>query len=355
MKNLLILNWRDPLNPNSGGAEKLNLRIIEGFQEKGFNVTWYSTAVKGLPAGEQYKGIKIIRAGNMFTHFLYFPYFVLARKFGNIDIVIDGIHGIGYLSPIFFPRTKRIILICEVAKNIWDEMFDFPLNKIGKCLEPLMFFIYRREIFWTISDSTKQDLLKMGISGRSIIILPMGFDAIDVGKQKRYEEPTALFVGRLAEVKGVKDAIKAIHIARKSDKKWKLLVIGRGSKEYYDELRSIVRQFKLEKSVKFLGYVSERRKFVEMKKSWILLVPSSREGWGMIIPEANYSGTAALSYKSPGIIDSAVYSKKNILVDPSPKKIADFLVKVDRPVEVSKKIEAGWSELNNFIAKYTTD
>lgn len=348
--NVLILNWRDPKNPKSGGAEKLNLRILEVFKQKGAKITWYAQWVDGLSKEERVEDIKVIRKGSGFTHFFFLPILLAQGKFGKVDLVIDCIHGFGYLSPLFFPKTKRVVLICEVAKNIWDEMASFPTNKIGKFLEPLMFKFYKKEKFWTISRSTEEDLIKFGINKSNITILPMGFDAIKV-KTPKYKNPTALFVGRLTEQKGIKDAIRAVATLNlKSKTKWTLNIIGKGSKDYEDDLKEMVADFKAQKYIKFLGFVLEKEKFEEMAKSWVLLVPSSREGWGMIIPEANYSGTPALVYNSPGLVDSAnKYSKKNIIVEPESINIAKALSKIKNPAKVINKIDPGWKILQAYL------
>lgn len=343
---VLILNWRDPKNYEAGGAEKLNLKILEPLLERGDKVTWYSKAQTGLPSTEIYKGIKIIRYGNTFTHLLIWPLLILLRKFGKVDIVFDCIHGIGYLTPLLMPLTKRKVLIYEMAQNIWDENFSFPVNLIGKILEKAMLVFYSSSNFWTISESTKKDLEKMGVKNNSIKIIPMGFDGLKNSGANKYKNPTALFVGRLTEAKGIKDAITAISMSPK----WELEVIGKGSELFETELKNLVNKLKIGERIKFMGFVSEKIKFEEMSKCWILIVPSSREGWGMIVPEANFSGTPALVYNSPGLVDSTrFYSKRNIIVNSSPDLISEQLMKIEAPIRVDEKIEEGWKSTQEFV------
>lgn len=137
--NILILNWRDPKNPKSGGAEKLNMHILKPLIERGDKVIWYSTRFKKSKYKEEYKGITIIRVGNPLTHLLIWPFLYWTGTFGRPDFIIDSIHGTGYLSNFIAPSKKKIILVCEVAQNIWDEMYPFPINKIGKTWEKVMF------------------------------------------------------------------------------------------------------------------------------------------------------------------------------------------------------------------------
>ena len=339
--NILILNWRDPKNPKSGGAEKLNMQILRPFLDRGDSVTWYAMRGEDMLSEEKYKGIHIVRFGNSLTHFLYWPYLYFTKRFGKIDLIIDSIHGTGYLSPIIAPRVRKIILICEVAQNIWDEMYPFPINQLGKIWEKLMFQFYRNNNFWTISNSSKNDLIHFGIKPKNVEILPMGFDSVKISKNiSKFKEPTALFVGRLNEMKGVKDVILAIaNVNSDLEKKWYLNIVGRGELSYEKELKEMVSNLEMNKYIRFLGFISEVEKFEEMAKSWVLMVPSSREGWGMIVPEANSVGTIAVGYSVPGLKDVLkAYSDKNVLIPPSVKNLRAEVTKIKKPVIVTKPI-----------------
>lgn len=351
--NILLLNWRDPENPKSGGAEKLNLQILQPFLERGDSVIWYSIKTNRLAQSTTFKDIKIVRKGNILTHYILWPFLLWSGKFGKVDLIIDSIHGTGYLSSIVAPRTRKIILICEVAQNIWDEMYPFPINILGKMWERIMFGFYKKDTFWTISQSTKNDLKRFGVRAKNIEILPMGFDGIPVKSMTKVKEPTALFVGRLAEMKGIKDAITALSkVNYAQDQKWHLRIVGRGESSYEGELKNLVSRLKMDKYITFLGFVSESKKFEEMAKAWVLLVPSSREGWGMIVPEANSVGTAAIGYNVSGLSDvMQAYSKENILIPPSVNGIVKTLENISKPPLIKNRSKAGWSELHHFVTK----
>jgi glycosyltransferase involved in cell wall biosynthesis len=50
--------------------------------------------------------------------------------------------------------------------------------------------------------------------------------------------------------------------------------------------------------------VSREEKFVLMKRSHIVLVTSVKEGWGLVVTEANSMGTPAIVYNVDGLRDS---------------------------------------------------
>ena len=78
------------------------------------------------------------------------------------------------------------------------------------------------------------------------------------------------------------------------------------------------------KDVVFYGHIKDEVKYDLLRKAHLLLVPSVREGWGLVVTEANAMGTPAIAYDSPGLRDSVVDQKTGILVkDKSPQNLAN--------------------------------
>jgi glycosyltransferase involved in cell wall biosynthesis len=51
-----------------------------------------------------------------------------------------------------------------------------------------------------------------------------------------------------------------------------------------------------------------------MSRSHVLLVPGVREGWGLVVTEANAMGTPAVAYDVPGLRDSVIDGVNGTLV-----------------------------------------
>ena len=76
------------------------------------------------------------------------------------------------------------------------------------------------------------------------------------------------------------------------------------------------------KDVVFYGHIKDEVKYDLLRKAHLLLVPSVREGWGLVVTEANAMGTPVIAYDSPGLRDSVVDQKTGILVkDKSPQNL----------------------------------
>jgi len=326
---ILILSWRDIKHPYGGGAELLSHEMAKRWADCGHEVTHFSASFPGAKSSEVIDGITYLRAGGWYNVHIKAFLRIITGRFDGFDVIVDEVHGIPFFSKLY-SKTPVICLACEVAKEIWDQMYPFPLNIIGKMMEKIYLFLYRDVKFLTISDSTKGDLVANGIKSKNITILPMGFTySLPDKLPSKNKTPTLIFLGRLAKSKGVPDAIKAFSFIQKKFPKARLLVVGRGVLEYESFLHEMVKKLGLEKQILFKGFVGEEEKFNLLSQSHLILVPSVREGWGLIVPEANLVGTPAIVYNVPGLRDVTKNNRNGVVVKAgSPKSLADAAIKL---------------------------
>lgn len=311
--HILILNWRDPKNPRSGGAEIVTLEHAKAWVRKGNSVTWFTSKFKNSQKSEKIQGVNIVRRGNFFTVYLHALFFYLFSK-NKFDLVIDEIHGLPFFTPLF-ARIPKIAFIHEVADEIWDYMFPFPLNKIGKFIEPLYFKLYKNVKFWTDADSTIDDLVKKGIKRKNSIAINCSINNKVLSKLPNKEKiPTFIFVSRVVKMKGIEEVIRAFFYILKELKDARLWIVGDGEKSYVEELKETMRSFSISTKVKFFGRVDENKKLELMKKAHLLLHASIKEGWGLVVIEAASQGTPSVVYNVAGLKDSVKDEKTGIVL-----------------------------------------
>jgi len=345
---ILILNWRDIKNPLSGGAEVLTHEMAKRWIRWGHQVTQFSATFPGGEKEEIIDGVRVIRRGkpdirsfSLPVHFWAFWYY-LTKFRGKFDVVVDEIHGIPFFTPLFV-KEKKVALICEVAKEIWDQMFKFPWNLAGRLVEKFYFKIYKNIHFLTISPSTKKDLISAGIPSSNITILPMGV-TLNLPKKLPPKEssPTFIFVGRLCKMKGIDEAIGAFSLLIKDFPRAKFWIVGDGEKEYVDYLKRLVRHKKLKNQVKFFGFVSEKEKFKLLAKAHLLLHPSRREGWGLVVHEANSVDTPVVAYNSPGLRDVVKNGKNGLLCqENTSENMAQLTIRLLKNKTLYQKLQKG--------------
>src|SRR3989344_5046220 len=177
--NILIFSWRGPGHPNEGGAEQSTLEHAKYWLRHGCEVWWFTSSFEGSKEVEAVERIKMIRKGGQLVgvHISAF-FWYLFGKHPKFDVVIDQIHGIPFFTPLYV-RSKKIAFIHEVAKEVWFmNPLKWPLNIIvgfvGKFFEPLFFLFYKNIPFFTVSDSTKDDLVDFGIHIEKISVIHNG-------------------------------------------------------------------------------------------------------------------------------------------------------------------------------------
>jgi len=343
--NILILNWRDIKNPKKGGAEILTYELAKRWVGAGHNVTQFSSEFLGCRKLEILDGIRIIRAGQPDARYLFSSVHFLAYRYykekfkKKFDVVIDEVHGLPFFTP-WYVKEKKVVLICEVASELWTKMFG-PLGNLGRLIEKFYIKSYKDLPFLTISESTKEELVKEGVKEENITVLPMGITVpANLKKYKKEETPTLIYVGRLSSPKGIEDAIKALAMIVAEIPKIRLWIVGRGDEKYVNFLKDLTHKLNIEDRVIFFGFVSENKKFELMGKAHILLAPSIKEGWGLTVPEAAFVGTPTIVYDSLGLRDVLQGNHFKITAKSNtPDGLFQAIIKLFRDEDFFKKLK----------------
>jgi len=304
--NILILNWRDIKNPRAGGAELYFHELARRWITLGNKVTWISGGWEKCKKHEIVDGISVIRAGNEISLYLLAPieYFKLKNK---PDIIIDVENGIPFFSPLF-SRSKKILHIHHIHREVWFKEGKFPLAHIGWFLETkIMPLIYKKIGVVTISNSSKEEIKDERLNNILGVVNP-GIDFPKYNLLNKEKTPTVLFLNRIKKYKGIDTLLEAASKLKHENIKF---LVG-GSGDYLEEAKKYSLKRELSK-VNFLGRVSELKKRELMQKSWIFVNPSFKEGWGIVNIEANYFGTPVVGSNVSGIKDSVVDGKTGLL------------------------------------------
>jgi len=326
--NILILNWRDTKNPKSGGAEVVTMEHAKAWTNRGHNVTWFTSKFENAKEKEKINGINIVRHGNFITVFIhaFIFYFFSDQKF---DLVIDEIHGLPFFTPLY-ARIPKIVFIHEVADEIWDYMYPFPINYIGKIIEPLYFKLYKNIRFWTDAQSTTDDLVQKGIKRKNCIAINCPIENKSLNKLPKKEKiPTFIFVSRVVKMKGIEEVIRAFFYILRELKDSRLWIVGDGEKKYVEELKETMCSFSISTKVKFFGRVENAKKLELMRKAHILLHASVKEGWGLVVIEAASQATPSVVYNVSGLRDSVKNGRTGVVLNQNTgKEMANQTIKL---------------------------
>lgn len=353
--NVLIFNWRDVKHPLAGGAEISLFEHAKHWVKKGASVTWFSGSFSNSKEEEIVEGVRVLRKGSHYSVHLFAFINYLSGRLGKPDIVIDSFHFLPFFSPLYVRKAKIIALINEVAGRVWFSNIFFPIALIGFLIEPLFFILYRKNQFITSSESTKNELTRFGIIPGKINMVNHGITIKKVKSEiVKEKDPTIIFLGRVSKDKGIKDAIEAFNKLSKRIKNLKFWIVGKEEKEGY--LDESIKNSEFKSQIKFFNYVDEEKKFELLKRAWVLIHPSKKEGWGLNVIEAASQGTPTVGYNTEGLRDSIVDGKTGLLSDSNPESLSDKIFKLISDKELYNKLKLGaidwagkfnWEESNN--------
>ncbi len=321
--NILILNWRDVSHPKSGGAELVTMEHAKGWVAAGHKVTWLTASYPGAKKESVVEGVFFVRRAGTYTVYLYAWIYVLLNA-RLVDVIVDEVHGFPFFSPLF-TRKPVVVFIHEIAGEIWDFMFPFPKNIIGKTLERFYFRLYRQCLFWTDARSTVDELVERGIPRNQCTAIPCPIITSHVSRIAYHKEARAtyIFVSRVVRMKGIEEIIKAFSFIARAQKEARLWIVGSGQDGYIKELKDMTREYDIAERATFFGNVSDKRKFELMARAHLLLHASVKEGWGLVVLEAAHVGTPAVVYNVAGLRDVVKNGSTGIVISGnSPREMA---------------------------------
>jgi glycosyltransferase involved in cell wall biosynthesis len=344
---LLMLNWRDPSNPLSGGAERVTRAYLAALRQRGHEVFWFANDFPGANPGETIDGIHIVRGGGRGTSVLKARQWY--RRQPPFDLVIDQHHGIPWYAP-WWSGTNCVAYIHEVLGPIWGSFYPWPISVVGRWQERWTHRLYRNVPFWTPSGSTETALHDHGI--RDVKVLPNGTDATPLPalEDKPLGAPVQLIaVSRFAPNKRVDHAIRAAAILCRKNVDARLTLVGGGEME--PRLRELAREVTPEGRVRFMGRLPEAEKNAELRRAHFLVHASLREGWGLNVIEANAMGTPAIVYPVGGLVDSTVDGETGIVTrEETPESLAEAIASfLKTPEKYECLRRQAWNRSKTFL------
>ncbi len=314
---LLILNWMDRTHPLSGGAE-IHLHELFGrlARRPGWEITLVASRVDGAPAIAEVDGIQVHRAGGRYGYTLAAP-----RKARELlsrhpfDLVLEDLNKVPLFAPLWSPVPVAVLVHHLFGGTAFQEA-GLPIAAATWLLERPVPRVFRGCPVVAVSESTKSDLVARGMDPGAITVIPNGIDPERLTPHpegERFPEPTLLYLGRLKRYKRVDLPIRAMARLAEAGIPARLLIAGKGDNE--PALRAEAARLGLgEDRVRFLGFVSDEEKLDLFRRSWVHLLTSPKEGWGIANLEAAACGTPTVASDAPGLRDSVVDGTTGYLV-----------------------------------------
>mgnify|MGYP000853070203 CR=1 FL=1 len=222
-------------------------------------------------------------------------------------------------------RSTLVITWHEVWNSYWYEYLG-KKGVFGKMIESLTAHLTENTV--AVSKKT-EDNLKSINNKLKIELIPNGMNFKGItGAAPSGELSDVIFAGRLIKEKNVDVLVRAINRVRKVIPDVKCLIVGEGPEG--DRLRNLVHNLGLDENVKFMKFFDDYSDLIScMKSSKVFVLPSTREGFGIVVVEANACGLPVVTVKSPmnAASDLVTDDKNGFICQLSDECLADKIVK----------------------------
>jgi glycosyltransferase involved in cell wall biosynthesis len=311
---VLFLNWRDRRHPQGGGSEVFVEEVGRRLAAAGRRVTIFCAGHGNAPREEVVDGVRFLRRGSWRTVYLWAGVYHLLGRFGRHEVVVDVQNAVPFFSPLYCGRPV-VVLVHHVHREQWEMIFGRRVARAGWWIESrLSPAVYRGASYVAVSEATKADLVALGVPADRISVVRNGSPELGgVPAKPEAAVPTLSYLGRLVPHKRVELLLDAAAELRREIPELRVRIVGRGP---WDEvLRRHSERVGLQGVVTFEGFVDEEAKRRILAESWVLVLPSVKEGWGLAVMEAAAEGTPAVAFRTGGLRESILDGETGFLAE----------------------------------------
>ena len=171
-----------------------------------------------------------------------------------------------------------------------------------------------------------------------------------------------VFAGRLIPEKHVDLLINAISRVQKVHPHVKCKIIGNGPSETH--LKQLTSSLNLENNITFEDFYEDQNKLYSViKSSSLLVLPSRREGFGMIVIEANACGVPVATLNNPMNAAKDLITSENGWIFEDSEELANIInILIEKGVSIQirtqcreKSKEYDWNHITSLTEKYYLD
>ncbi len=357
--NILWFSWKDESHPEAGGAETVSSEIRKRLAADGHKVRLITSRPDNLLHHETIGGVEIFRNGGRFS--VYWKARSMFKKSMTDwpDILIDEMNTLPFFCG-YYSKRPSILLTYQLARSVWFYQIMFPFSLIGYIVEPLYlrFMAGKYRLVITESFSTKNDLVKHGFNSSIIKTFRIGMALKPLSKlSPKKNLNSIIYLGAVRPMKRTLDVVKAFEKAKEKMPNLRLTIAGSTVGSYGDKVKLYAQKSRFRDSISFTGRVSAEEKNHLLKDSALIAVTSIKEGWGLIITEANSQGTPAVAYNVDGLRDSVRDKESGLLVPSgSTDMLSEAFIKLlgdKKTFELYRKLGWEWSKEFSFENSYS--
>ncbi|MEO9145242.1 MAG: asparagine synthase (glutamine-hydrolyzing) [Ginsengibacter sp.] len=227
---------------------------------------------------------------------------------------------VGFLIKLFSPKTKLILIAHGI--EAWEPFKGLRKKMLFKCDRILSVSKYTKDVVVRLNGFPEEN-----ISVLNNCLDPFLEDPVQKEKDpkllKRYhlnnEDKILMTLTRLAareRYKGYDIVIESLKKLHETNEHIKYLIVGKYDEEEKLRLDSIISKAGLQQDVIFTGFVDDEELAGHFNIADIYIMPSEKEGFGIVFIEAMYYNKPVIAGNKDGSTDALLNGDLGLLVNP---------------------------------------
>lgn len=293
----------------SGGAERYIFELIRQIASKSnIEVEVLTSAGDEQNLGSHDSKVRITYLTTSLFTFPISILFNLWKYVGDTDIIIENVSKFPLVIPAVISKILRKPFIAIIHHIHGRTLFvELPI------VLALFFLIYEyvsltiyallKVPVITVSYASKIELSKLGFKNIYVINPTLPCSANDINNTiSKSERPLLVYVGRIKRYKRVDHVVKTCHLVLKEIPEVFCLIVGKGDTDMERKLRKLASNLGInERTIIHVCNISENLKHKILKKAWLYIFTSMKEGFGISIAEALSQEVPVVAYDIPAV------------------------------------------------------
>ncbi len=342
----------------TGGIEKVcrvaGKAIYETGLQAGFRLQIFSMyGPKDIAIGNKYFPV------NIFTGFgaRKIKYVLNSISTGRKSRVVMLSHinllMVGWLIKFFNPSAKLILLAHGI--EVWKPLPRWKIYMLRKCDHILPVSNFTKEKMKALYHLPEEQFTVINNCIDPFLQNSPGESAKKQDLQQRYgigsEDKVLLTVARLSateQYKGYDKVINALHSLRPQYPCLRYIIAGKYDESEKQRLLILSAKLGVQDMLLFTGFIAEEELAAHFDLATMYVMPSSKEGFGIVFIEAMYYGKPVIAGNKDGSVDALLNGELGLLVDPDDTQaLVDAIKKVldnsQQYLPDKKKLEENFS------------
>jgi len=247
--------------------------------------------------------------------------FLLTRFIRSFNRQIDVVN---CHSPLTLPPVTDGLVVSTVHSTMKDDLDPARVKDhvplMSRLMKPFSVRVEERllagsRVITCVSHHVSEQVSEYGIDPARVSVINNGVDVKTFSPENRKEEKLIVYVGRLAQGKGLFDLVNAAKLVLANEPDYRFEIVGTGPLS--SPLRRFAERLGLSSDdFAFIGFIDHSEVARVLGRASLFVLPSHHEGMPTVMLEALASGTPVVATAIRGVTEIIEDGKSGFLAPP---------------------------------------